>query len=492
MNLSKSKYCKGIQCKKILWLEKYKPDLEEDIDNQSILDNGKEVGELAESLFGEYVDIEYNKNLNIMIEDTKKAINNDNVVITEASFLHKNCFCSVDILKKINNNYEMYEVKSATKIKDVFIEDLSFQYYILTKLGLNVTKANIVFLNTEYIREGELDLQKLFIIEDVTDKIKEKQIELEKNIIMINNCLENSNEPNIKLGMYCFEPYNCPFFKYCTNFLPENNVFNIKRMRNKEKIALCNKGIYSYEELLKEKINPKFIEQIDFELNQKEPIINKNNIKDFLNTLSYPLYFLDFETFQQSIPLFDGIKPYMQIPFQYSLHYIENINAELKHKEFLAEANIDPRRSLAERLVKDIPVNSCVLAYNMGFEKSVIKALANLYPDLKESLMNIYDNIKDLMIPFQKRDYYVKEMKGSYSIKYVLPALFPNDPSLDYHNLELIHKGDEASNAYRTLDKYNEEDQLKIRQSLLKYCKLDTYAMVKIWQKLIEVTKNIK
>lgn len=490
MNLSKSKYCNGIQCEKMLWLEKYKPEEKKEIDNQSILDNGKEVGELAKNLFGEYTDIEYNENLNIMIEDTKKQLENENIVMTEASFLYKSCFCSVDILKKVGTNYEIYEVKSATKLKNVFIDDLSFQYYVLTKLGLNVTKANIVFLNTEYTRDGELDLNKLFIIEDITNKIKEKQEKIEDNIKRLTECLEKNTEPNINLGMYCFEPYKCPFFNYCTNFLPENNVFNIKRMRNKEKIAMCNKGVYSYEDLLKEDINLKFIEQIEFELNQKEPIIKKDNIKDFLSTLEYPLYFLDFETYQQSIPLFDGIKPYMQIPFQYSLHYIENINDTLKHKEFLAEANVDPRRSLAESLVNDIPKNSCVLAYNMGFEKSVIKALSNLYPDLSEHLMNIYNNIKDLMIPFQKRDYYVKEMKGSYSIKYVLPALFPNDPTLDYHNLELIHKGDEASNAYATLGKYNKDEQQKIRECLLKYCELDTFAMVKIWKHLIEITKE--
>ena len=209
-----------------------------------------------------------------------------------------------------------------------------------------------------------------------------------------------------------------------------------------------------------------------------------------MSTLSYPLYFLDFETYQQSIPEYDDIAPYMQIPFQYSLHYIENKNGELKHKEFLSEGGIDPRRILAERLVKDIPLNVCIVAYNMSFEKNVIKYLAGLYPDLSSHLMNIHDNIKDLMIPFKNRDYYTKDMHGSYSIKYVLPALFPGDPSLDYHNLEMVHNGSEASNTFNNLDKYSLEELKEVRKNMLKYCELDTYAMVKIYNKLNKIIEE--
>lgn len=123
----------------------------------------------------------------------------------------------------------------------------------------------------------------------------------------------------------------------------------------------------------------------------------------------------------------------------------------------------------------------------MSFEKGRIKELADQFEDLKESLMNIYDNIKDLMIPFFTRAYYKKEMQGSYSIKYVLPALFPNEPSLDYKNLDVVHKGDEASAAFLSLVGKTKEEQEHIRKCLLEYCKLDTLAMVKIWKKLKEI-----
>ena len=490
MNLSKSKYCQGIQCEKILWLNKYKPEEKTDINNESVLENGTRVGEIAKCLFGDYIDIEFNENLSHMIEDTNKAIEeNKDAIITEASFNYNNNFCSVDILVKKDNKYEIYEVKSSTEVKDVYLDDSAYQYYVLSNLGYNVTKVSIVYINSNYVRYGELDLDELFNIEDVTNIAISKQSEIKDNIELINKYLEHTNEQPKDIGIHCYNPYPCPFFKYCTRHLPEQNVFNIRGMKINTKLKLYKNNTYSYEDLLDEKINEKYKQQIEFELYDKEPIINKEPIKEFLNNLTYPLYFLDFETYQQSIPQYDGISPYMQIPFQYSLHYIETEDGELLHKEFLAEPNIDPRRSLAERLIEDIPENSCVLAYNMMFEKMVIKNLANLYPDLSTHLMNIYYNMQDLMVVFQKRDYYTKEMYGSYSIKYVLPALFPNDPELDYHNLELIHNGGEASNSYATLGQLPQEEQQKIKESLLKYCKLDTYAMVKIWQKLKEVIK---
>ncbi len=488
MYLSKSLYCNGVQCNKMLWLDKHYPDEKEEIDNSSVLDNGTEVGILAKDLFGPSIDIEFNKDLNKMLEDTKKHLTKDKVIITEASFNYNNNFCSVDILKKEGNNYELYEVKSSTEVKDIYLDDVSYQYYVLTNLGLNVTKASIVYINSDYVREEELDLNKFFIIKDVTNIAKSKQKEVDKKIKEINKYMEQKQLPKDDIGMQCVKPYACPFFKFCTKHLPEQNIFKIRGMQNRSKFKLYREGKYDYQSLLKERINQKYKEQIEYELYDKEPKIIIENITNFLNTLSYPLYFLDFETFQQSIPEYIGTKPYEQIPFQYSLHYLED--NQLKHKEFLSEPNIDPRRKLAESLVKDIPMNVTTIAYNMMFEKMVIKNLANTFPDLSNHLMNIHDNMKDLMLPFVNRDYYTKEMYGSYSIKYVLPALFPDDPSLDYHNLEGVHNGSEAMNTFTNLGNLSKEEQKVVRHNLLKYCELDTYAMVKIWDKLESITKK--
>lgn len=489
MNLSKSKYVNSIQCNKMLWLEEYKPEEKEEVKNSSVLDNGTEVGLVAKDLLGPHIDISFNEDLSIMIKDTKKLLEEETIVITEASFLYKNYFCSIDLLKKENNSYEIYEVKSSTEVKDIFLDDISYPVYVLKSLGYNVTKASIVYVNNRYERVGKLNLHELFNIEDVTEIAFEKQSEVLEKLKEIENEL-TPNEPLIDIGLHCKKPYECPFFSYCTRNLPKNNVFDIRSMQASTKFKMYYKNIITYEDLLKEKINEKSKQQIEFELYDKEPEIDKEKIKEFMSNLYYPLYFLDFETFQQVVPEYDYVKPYMQIPFQYSLHFIKEENEKLEHKEFLGDGINDPRRSLAEQLVKDIPKNSCILAYNMSFEKTVIKNLASIYQDLSEHLMNIYDNIKDLMVPFEKRNYYTKEMHGSYSIKYVLPALFPNEESLNYKNLDLIHNGKEAMTSYAKLSNYTKEEQDSIRTSLLKYCCLDTFAMVKIWEKLKEVIND--
>ena len=229
----------------------------------------------------------------------------------------------------------------------------------------------------------------------------------------------------------------------------------------------------------KPKLNENQMRQVETALYHKPDEIDVDAIKDFLGTLSYPIYHLDFETFQMAVPEWEGCRPYEQIPFQYSLH-IEYEDGKLEHKEFLAKEGTDPRRALAESLCNDIPMDVCGLAYNMSFERRVIWGLSEQYPDLAEHLLNIRENIHDLMVPFQKQHYYTEAMQGSYSIKYVLPALCPGDPELDYHNLDQVHNGSEASAAFADMANHTPKEIAELRANLLKYCGLDTYAMVKV------------
>ena len=493
MNLSKSRYCRGLQCKKMLWLEKNKPDVMSEVNNDSIMEQGNVVHEVARYLFGEHINIEYTDNLSEMIRDTYRTIESyKDVIITEASFNYENNFCSVDILKKKNDNYEIYEIKSSTELKDVYINDASYQYYVLTNLGFRVTKCYIVVINSSYERHGNIELNKLFIKNDITSDVINLQDTVKSKTMEINKYMEYESEQVEEIDEKCFRPYACPFFEYCSRKLEHPNVFDITVTPGLTGLKFYKKGVYSFRDMLNVKISDKQRQRIEFELYDKPDYINKDGIKEFLNTLSYPLYFLDFETYQMPIPLYDKVKPYEQIPFQYSLHYINSEDGKLEHKEFLAVAGNDPRRELALQLVKDIPLNVCTLAYNMSFEKNVIKRLAGIYPDLHDHLMNIHDNIKDLEVPFSKRYYYTKAMKSSSSIKYVLPALFPNDPELDYHNLDLIHNGSEAMNSFRNMENMTDEEVAYTRERLLKYCYLDTYAMVKILEKLKEVVYETK
>ena len=493
--LSKSKYCKLVQCPKILWMNKYKSDVAVPTAREAVLANGTAVGELARNLFGDYTNIEFNTDLNIMVEDTKKMLKSKPNIITEASFNYDNNFCSVDILKNNLDGVEIYEVKSSTDVHDIYLDDASYQYFVLSNLGLNVKKVCIVYINKQYVRDKELEIEKLFNIQDITDIAKLKQGEIKKTIEMANKYMDEyngDNEPNTDIGMHCFNPYKCEFWEYCTRNLPKPNVFDIGGgMHTSKKFEKYYEGKISFRDLQNENLNPKFLEQIDFELNNLKPKIEKEAIKGLMDSLKYPLYFIDYETYQLAIPEVEGTKPYQQLPFQYSLHIIKEKGASIQHKEFLAE--IDDQnyiRHFAESMIKDMPENGSVIIYNKAFEPVRNNEIARMYPDLKDELKRINSNIIDFMEPFKQRKYYTKEMHGSASIKAVLPALYPNDPELDYHNLPVVHNGGEASEAFLSLRNMSKEEQKEIRHGLLVYCELDTYAMVKIWEKLNEIVEG--
>ena len=333
MHLSKSRYCEGVQCKKILWLNEHMPDNAADKGSETILETGRKVGELAKGLFGDYDDVVYDNDIDMRIEKTQNLLKDCPSVITEASFSHDDNFCSVDILKNDADGVEIYEVKSSTEIKDIYLDDVAYQYFVLTSAGLNVKKAAIVYINNEYVRGSELDMAQLFNIEDVTDIVCQKQDEIKSNISAFNDF--GQNEPEIDIGQQCFNPYPCPYWQYCTRNLPTPNVFDIAVMQRRSKFKKYYDGKISFEDLENENLNPKYLEQIDFELHDREPKIIKSAIEDVLKSLSYPLYFIDYETCQHAIPEIEGTKPYQQIPFQYSLHIIEKKGDSLKHKEFL-------------------------------------------------------------------------------------------------------------------------------------------------------------
>ena len=484
--------CKCVQCKKIIWLNKYKPEFAVQTARESVLENGTKVGELAKGLFGKYEDIEFNKDLNVMIEKTKELLNNKPNIITEASFNYDNNFCSVDILKNDIDGVEIYEVKSSTEVHNIYIEDASYQCYVLSNLGLNVKRVCIVYINNQYVRGKELEIDKLFNIEDITEIAKSKHNEIKNNIEMLNKYMEEhdeNNEPITDIGIKCSDPYDCEYWEYCTRNLPKPNVFDIAGgMRKDKKFQKYYEGKISFEDLQYEDLNPKYLEQIDFELHNLEPKIDKDAIRDLMDSLVYPLYFIDYETYQLAVPEIEGTRPYQQLPFQYSLHIIENKETPIEHKEFLAEVGDNEFiRHFAESMIKDMPKNGSVIIYNKSFEPARNNEIAKMYPDLKDEMDRLNSNMVDFLEPFKQRKYYTKEMHGSASIKAVLPALYPNDPELDYHNLPVVHNGGEASEAFLSLKDKTKEEQEIIRHGLLVYCELDTYAMVKLWEKFNEI-----
>ena len=494
--ISKSRYTLFRQCPKELWLKTYKPELCVINDAlQQRLQAGSIVGDLAKGLFGEFTEVtSYNEdgklNLTKMVASTRKCIESETDVICEAAFQFEENYCAVDILKKDDYGYSIYEVKSSTDAdNEVYAQDVAYQKYVLTHCGVEVTGTYLVCINSDYVLEGELDIHKLFKIQDISEAVTLEYPVVAPQVTEAKKMLALKDvEPGEDLDVHCHKPYDCAFWQYCSRHLPERSVFNLYRMNFDRKIAYYQQNIITYEQLQNEELNEKQRMQVDCALNDTL-YINKVEISKFLSTLSYPLYFLDFETMQPVIPKFQGTHPYQQIPFQYSLHYIEIEGGKLKHKEFLGMSGEDPRRSIAESLCRDIPMDVCSTAYNKAFECTRLTELAECFPDLAEHLLNIRDHIIDLLEPFQSGWYYVPAMGGSFSIKSVLPALFPDDPELDYHNLQgSVHNGGEAMSIFPKIKDMPPKEQVEARQSLLKYCELDTFAMVKVWQKLKEVS----
>jgi len=498
IGISKSRYTLYRQCPKALWLRTYKPELCIIGDAlQQRFQAGSAVGDLAKGLFGKFVEAtSYDENgklnLSKMLAETRKFIDSGTDVICEAAFKYEDGYCAVDILKKEGSGYAIYEVKSSTDAdNEVYAQDVAYQKYILAHCGINVTGTYLVCINSDYVLDGELDIHKLFKIQDISEAVTQEYAIVENQVAEAKKMLAQEDvEPDEDLDAHCHKPYDCAFWKYCSRHLPEKSVFNLYRMNFGKKIEYYLHGVISFEQLKNETLNEKQQMQVNCTLNDTI-YINKVEIAKFLYALSYPLYFLDFETMQPVVPEYQGTHPYQQIPFQYSLHYIEEEGGELMHKEFLGVSGEDPRRSIAESLCRDIPMDVCSTAYNKAFECTRLTELAESFPDLAEHLLNIRDHIIDLLVPFQSGWYYIPAMGGSFSIKSVLPALFPEDPELDYHNLAgSVHNGGEAMSIFPKIKDMTPEQQQAARKSLLEYCCLDTLAMVKVWQKLREVSQS--
>lgn len=498
MQLSKSRYTQGVQCPKMLWMRSHMPEqFDESVMNQAVLDSGSAVGDVAMGYFGPYVEVPFDPEdpdrFDKAAQITRELIGRGEKVICEATFKTPGRYCMVDILRvRDDGSFDLVEVKSATKVHDIYYDDMAFQCWVVESCGYRVESVSLMHVDSRYVRHGELDLHGLFKVEDCTEEVFERARSVGERAEAMVLVADADEEPLQPIGLHCFSPYECGFRGWCFRELPQPNAFEIARLTKKRAFALVERGSAGFDELAGDAeafsmLSPKQQLQVLAEVGKAGPQIDADAIRDFLDGLTYPLYFLDFETFQEGVPSFEGQRPYEQVTSQYSLHWVDSPDGELHHAEFLGETGADPRRAVAEHLCEDIPADACVLAWNMSFEKGRIKDMAELFPDLAERLLAIRGNIRDLIVPFQRGHYYLRQMQGSSSIKKVLPALFPDDPELDYHALDGVHNGAEAASAFQHLAQLQPDEQAAVREQLLRYCELDTLAMVKIWQKLREV-----
>lgn len=485
--LSKSTYIRGLQCEKSLYLYKHHYDLRDEISPQlqAIFNQGTHVGILAQGLFPNGVDASPTDHFKMQesVLKTKQFIEAGETIIYEATFQYNGVLAAIDILVKDKDGWKAFEVKSSTSVSETYINDAGIQYYTIVNSGINLRDISIVYINNQYVKQGDIDIDQLFTIESVYDRVQEVFPKIPNQVERFKQVIKQDEIPDIDIGPHCTNPYDCDFKGYCWNHIPEYSIFNISRLNINRKFELYNQGTVTFEEidLQLTALNYSQILQVTSELDHKS-YIDKTQIENFLDDLNYPLYFLDFETMTSAVPIFDNSRPYQQLVFQYSLH-LKNISGDLMHREFLAEAspNIDPRIDFVKQLINDCGDLGDILVYNIGFERGKLYDLIEVFPQLEKQINAIIDRLKDLMVPFQQKWYYTPEMKGSYSIKAVLPALVPE---LSYKNLA-IKEGGTASNTFTqmVLGEFK-GDIIQTRNDLLAYCKMDTYAMVRILEKL--------
>lgn len=493
MTLSKSQYIRGLQCHKSLWLYKHNPELRDtpDSSQESLFNTGHDVGELACQLFPNGIEIKFDpNNFDSMVSKTKELIENGCEVIYEASFKENGIFAMADILVKNGDGWDIYEVKASTDVKEYHLNDASIQWYSISK-AINLNRAYIVHINNQYIRQGDLNINELFTITDITDEVQNRQYQIPFNLEQMELMLDE-DMPNIDIGTHCSDPNNCDFGGHCWKDIPYPSIFNLYWMNSNKKFEMYYKGMKSYEDIPKDfKLNTTQQLQVDT-YKTKKPYIDKPIIKSFLDTIEYPINFFDFETFQNAIPRFDNQRSYMQIPFQYSLHILYE-DGTMEHKEFLGDENSDPRNDLINQMLSDITPTGSIVAYNQSFEISRIKELAQFNSSKKDQLLTLNERFVDLIVPFRGRGYYHPNFNGSFSIKSVLPAMFSNDPELDYKKLGSMQNGGDAMDTFANLHLLKDKSKRDtIRKDLLAYCHLDTLAMVRIWQKLHQIEKEEK
>ncbi len=482
--LSKSLFLRGLQCPKSLYLYKTQPDLRDPVSQaqEAVFRAGTDVGVVAQGLFpgGKVIPFD-----GMSLDDQKKLTQAEiaarTAVLYEPAFQFDKVFVKADILRKVGEEWDLYEVKGSTGIKDVYLNDIALQYYVLKNAGLPIRKAYLVYINNQYVRNGALDLDQLFLFEEVTRTAVEREGLVREEIGRLRRILAGGL-PATDIGEHCSDPYPCDFQGHCWAHIPEYSVLDLVK-RGVNPWTLYRQGFLQLEDIPKDSLSPVQLLQVGAYLDRKE-YVNADGLRDFLSTLWYPLYFFDFETFMTAIPIYDGTKPYQQVPYQYSLHYLQEEHTGLGHAEFLTPPNIDPRRPLVEKLVQDIPDNACVLAYNASFEKTILGQLADWFPEHRGKLEGIIDHLRDLAVPFRNRDIYRWEMKGSYSQKMVLPALIPG---MTYQGMEICDGGMAMEGYFRMCADGDPGEVERVRQALLEYCRMDTLGMVRLYEMLREM-----
>lgn len=487
LSISKSKYIVGLRSLKELWANYHAKEMLPEVDAQTqlIFDQGHKVGNLAKELFPGGIDLDSIRNFNETIEATKDAVKHRKPIY-EATFAEDRMYARADILVPSGTDeWDLYEVKSSTGVKEDYLQDVAFQNVCYKAAGIKINKSFVIHVDSSYVFFEPLDIDQFFAIVDVTNEIKAYEEIVRLRLPRMLEVIDSEEMPADMPELIT----DCPI---CSAEIPENSVFELVKINKHKAQEWYLSGIKNLDEFDRDNDLSKN-QRIQLEsYRSKEEHIDRDKINSFLDKLEYPLYFLDFETFGlgNAIPFIENSRPYQHIPFQYSLHIQREPSAPIEHKEYLhQEAGTDPRQEFMEKLKEDIGEEGSIIAWSMGYEKQILrKVMSDLQID-NQFFNDLQTRFVDLMQPFQQFSLYHPSQKGSYSLKYVLPAF----TELRYSDLDIADGGTAAIEYLKAFKgELAEDESARVYNDLLKYCELDTYAMVELlevlWGKVIMLT----
>lgn len=471
-----------------LWLKKHDPKKLPAVDDatQAIFDTGHAFEQYAEEQFPGSVTLGFSDydEYRSLPQRTAKALEEGLPTIFQGRFEYQDLTFICDIVQVVEPGVvDLYEIKSSTSAKVDHEYDLAFQVYVLEGLGFVVQKIAVIHVNNQYVRSGAIKTHELAVTTDVTDKVRARKTETEENIQKARDIVALKECPDMSpqlTGLGAFKEW-LEIYKAIKQ-PPHGSIFELGGLNAKALDTFETEGIATIEDIPNTlSVNASIDKQMRAYRNNG-PIIDVTRLKQFLDSLVFPLYFFDYETLSSLVPYFDGMKPYAQYPFQYSLHVLEHPDGDYKHLEYLHTENSNPAQSVVNAMQSHFGSTGTVISWNMSFEKSCNDTLVEFVPESKEFLADINERMVDLMVPFSSGMYVDFRFKGSASIKNVLPVLVPE---LSYKALG-IQEGGSAQRLWMqaVLDGKHAEQKDKILGDLVDYCQLDTFAMLEIYRVL--------
>ena len=484
--LSKSRFLAGLQCLKRLYLECCHSDLADPIDpsQQAIFDAGTAVSELARERFPGGTLVEEPYFAHAQAAASTLALLSDPCVpaLYEAAFAFEGVGTRVDILLRCGDGrFDLIEVKSTASAKQSHIPDVAVQMYAVEGSGIPIRRAYLMHINNAYVYQGgDHNLDELFSLTDVTEEARAYAAEeMPHALAQMWESLQMTETLDIGTGRHCTTPHQCPFFGHCHQDEPEQPIRHLPGLRQKNYELLKESGIEDIGS-----IPPDFTGLTQLQRRVRESVISGRpfvgpDLASRLGEVDFPASFLDFETLSLAVPMFAGTRPYERIPFQWSLHVMDS-GGGLSHRWFLDDGPGDPRERFINSLLVSVPAQGTLLAYS-SYEATVMKALAEAFPQYEARLLDLCDRVVDLL-QIIRGNYYHPEFHGSFSIKSVLPALVPD---MAYDDLE-IPDGLAASATYARLiaGESPQSGRDRTRAALLAYCERDTEAMVRVFKAL--------